>query len=79
MPVLIIIPVLQYAAVRFLPPGITEVPYLTVPFINLLATTRLLCIHDHRLSPVGSSTQQANNLRLWFHLFKEVVSFFPLR
>jgi hypothetical protein len=62
MPVLFIISVLQYAAVKYLPPGITEVPYFIILFINLLATTRLLCIHDHTgFHLYGSSTLPADN------------------
>ena len=47
MPVPFIISVLQYVAIKYLSPGITEVPYFIILFINLLVTTWLLCIHDH--------------------------------
>jgi hypothetical protein len=72
MPVLFIISVLQYAAVKYLPPGITEVPYFIILFINLLVTIRLLCIHDHtRFQRHGSSTLQADNHAFGFSFLEK--------
>jgi hypothetical protein len=72
MPVLFIISVLQYATVKYLLPGITEVPYFIILFINLLATIRLLCFHDHTsFQPDGSFTLQADNHAFVFSFLKK--------
>jgi len=62
MPVLFIISVLQYVEVKYLLLVITEVPYFAILFINLLVTTRLLCIHNHTEFHLDDpSTLQAGN------------------